>query len=161
MDFRTEATHGPAPSRTRRLPTRFKKPGNVILLADATFVGETDGRAAMARPGISPRRTRHSRAPCRFSQPAHGAGGFRSGTRPQLFQSRSGRPGAPLRCRSSEPATARCRRSGLRRALRAAGIAPSAVRIDGTLLMVGDRLMPLENAAGEHRGRRDELCCGL
>ena len=40
VDFRTGVTRGRALSRIRRSQTRSGKAGNVILLADATFVGE-------------------------------------------------------------------------------------------------------------------------
>jgi hypothetical protein len=46
--------------------------------------------------------------------------------------------------RLSGPATARCHRSGSRRPLRTARIDPASVRVDGTLLRMGDRVMPLE-----------------
>ena len=52
VDSHMAATRGRGAESDKALADTIKKAGNVILLADATFAGETTDEAAVAGPGI-------------------------------------------------------------------------------------------------------------
>ena len=130
------------PESDKALADTIHKAGNVLLLADATFVGETTEKQPLPDqgyrlnvPGIL---ERHVVFP-----PA----GLLSGAATALGHNfLSLDADGPLRhvvpfVRTGDNAMPSL---GLSAALRVSGINPSAVRIDGRSLMAGDRLMPLE-----------------
>ena len=120
----------------------IRKAGNVILLADATFEGESttnqewpDQGYRLNAPGITERRTIFPPTP-EFAAAAAGLGH-------NLFVLDSD---GPLRhtvpfVRTGERAIPSL---GLAAAIRAAGIAPADLRVEGRTLAVADRRMPLE-----------------
>jgi adenylate cyclase len=127
----------------RALADSVKAAGNVILLADATYSGESDaarplpdaGYAQLDVPGIVERKTVFSP----IEVLAKGA----SGLGHNLFVLD---PDGPIR--HTVPFVRAGGRAlpslGLSAALRVAGIAPRDVRLDGEVLRAGDRAMPLE-----------------
>jgi adenylate cyclase len=124
------------------LADTIRKAGNVILLADATFTGEAAGEQSWPRqgyrldsPNIFERRT--------IFPPTDVLAASASGLGHNLFTLD---PDGPLRhtvpfVRTGDQALPSL---GLAAALRAAGIAPGQVRVDGSFLRVGDRILPLE-----------------
>ncbi|MCC7416076.1 MAG: adenylate/guanylate cyclase domain-containing protein [Acidobacteria bacterium] len=125
----------------RALIDSVKNAGNVILLADATFDGDVappppppSGFSALDADGIVERRV--------IFPPFAALAGAAAGLGHNLFLfDRDGpmRHAVPF-VRSRGGALPSL---GLAAALRAAGIAPSEVRLDGRLLRLGDRVMPL------------------
>jgi adenylate cyclase len=124
------------------LADTIKKAGNVILAADATYLGTTtdappmpDQGYRLSAPGVLERQV--------IFPPA----GVLSGSAAALGHTfLSLDPDGPVRhvvpfVRSGDRAIPSL---GLSAALRAAGIEPSAVRVDGSSLIAGDRTMPLE-----------------
>ena len=98
----------------KALADTIRKAGNVILLADATFVGETTGEQSWTDPGFG------STAPDVLERrvifrAVAGAGRRRQRRSATTFSSSIPTDRSGTRCRSSEPATARCRRSVWRR----------------------------------------------
>jgi adenylate cyclase len=127
----------------RALADSIKKAGTVILLADATYGGAAadvrplpdSGYRQLDVPGIAERTTVFSP----FEALAAGA----SGLGHNLFVLD---PDGPIRhtvpfVRSGGRAIASL---GLSAALRVAAVAPGEIRVDGQLLRLGDRAMPLE-----------------
>ena len=124
------------------LAETIKKAGNVILAADATYLGTTtdalplpDQGYRLGAPGVLERQV--------IFPPA----GALSGSAAALGHTfLSLDPDGPVRhvvpfVRSGDRAIPSL---GLSAALRAAGIEPSAVRVEGLSLTAGDRTMPLE-----------------
>ena len=136
----------------KALADTIKKAGNVILLADATFVGETTDKVdlpdqgyRLSEPGVLERRVIFPPAGALSSSAAALGHNFLSLD-----------PDGPLRhvvpfVRTGDRAMPSL---GLSAALRAAGISASDVRIDSSSLIAGDRLVPLEtrevNVEGGH-----------
>ena len=120
----------------------IKAAGSVILLADATFTGDAAGAAPLADagyrldvPGVTERKVVYPP----FDLIARSAAGLGH----NLFVLD---PDGPIRhivpfVRNSHHAIPSL---GMAAALRKSGIAPDAVRLDGTTLWVGDSAMPLE-----------------
>jgi adenylate cyclase len=130
------------PESDKALADTIAKAGNVVLLADATFVGNTaekqplpDQGYRVSVPGVLERNV--------VFPPA----GALSGTAAALGHNLlSLDADGPVRhvvpfVRAGDNAMPSL---GMAAALRATGVTPSAVRIDGQSLIAGDRLMPLE-----------------
>ena len=123
------------------LADSMKAAGNVILLADATFNGEAGSVPRLADTGYSldvPGITERKVVFPPFEVAASAASGFGH----NLFVLD---PDGPIRhvvpfVRSAGRAIPSL---GVAAALRMAGIPPAAVRLDGSLLRIGDRAMPL------------------
>ena len=127
----------------KALADTIKKAGNVILLADATFVGETTGEQSwrdqgyrLDAPGILERRIIFEPAQVLADSASAFGHNFLS-----LDADGPVRHVVPF-VRTGDRAMPSL---GFAAALRAAKIAPSAVRVEGSLLKVGDYLIPLES----------------
>ena len=133
--------------------------GNVILLADATFVGETTADQAwpdqgyrLNGAGVLERRAIFPPAGV-LSESASALGhNFLS-----LDADGPVRHVVPF-VRTGDRAMPSL---GLSAALRAAAIDPAAVRIDGTSLIAGDRMLPLETREVNVEGGVTEILWGL
>ena len=131
------------PESDKALADTIKKAGNVILLADATFVGETTEKQPLPDqgyrlnvPGVLERRV--------VFRPGRPVGRRGGGARPQFSQPRRRwtlRHVVPF-VRTGDNAHAVARSCRRRCACRVSS--PSDVRIEGQSLIAGDRLMPLE-----------------
>ena len=140
------------PESDKALADTIKKAGNVVLLADATFAGETTEKQTLPDqgyrlnvPGVLERRV--------VFPPAGPLSGAAAALGHNFL---SLDPDGPVRhvvpfVRTGDNAMPSL---GLSAALRASGINPSAVRIDGQSLIAGDRLMPLEMRRVNTEGRR-------
>jgi len=138
--FGTETMTGAESDKA--LTDAIRKAGNVILLADATFEGDHTGEYSwpdqgyrLNAAGITERRALFAPA-VEFAAPASGLGH-------NLFILD---PDGPMRhvvpfVRTGERAMPSL---GLAAALRAAGVRPSDVTVEGDVLSVGDRRIPLE-----------------
>ena len=126
----------------KALADTIRKAGNVILLADATFVGETNGEQSwkdqgfrLSSPDVLERRV--------IFEPAGDLAGAAVAFGHNFLSLDAD---GPVRhvvpfVRSGDRAMPSL---GLSAALRTARIDPASVRVDGTLLRMGDRVMPLE-----------------
>ena len=124
------------------LADTVKKAGNVILAADATFLGQTSD--AQAWPDQGYRLNAPGLLERQVIFPPAGALSTAATALGHTFLSLDA--DGPVRhvvpfVRSGDRAMPSL---GLSAALRASGIAPSSVRIDGSSLIAGDRMMPLE-----------------
>jgi adenylate cyclase len=126
----------------RALVSAIRKAGNVLLLADATFEGDHTGSNSwpdqgfrLTAPGITERRTLFPPAEV-FAKVAPGLGhnlfilDADGPMRHIVPFVRTGDRAMPL--------------LGLAAALRIAGIRPGDIQLNGDILRLGDRLMPLE-----------------
>ena len=121
----------------------IRKAGNVILLADATFEGDHDGKYTwpdqgyrLGDPGITERRVLFAPATI-FAEAASSLGH-------NLFIYD---PDGPMRhvvpfVRTGDRAMPSL---GLAAGIRTASLKPTDVRLDGDVLRIGDRAMPLES----------------
>ena len=141
------------------LADTIKKAGNVILAADATYLGTmtdapplADQGYRLGAPGVLERQV--------IFPPA----GALSGSATALGHTfLSLDPDGPVRhvvpfVRSGDRAIPSL---GLSAALRAAGIEPSAVRVEGSSLIAGDRTMPLETREVKTEGGTRGMLWGL
>ena len=147
------------PESDKALADTIKKAGNVVLLADATFVGDTsekqtlpDQRYRLNAPGVLERRV--------VFPPAGPLSAAAAALGHNLL---SLDPDGPVRhvvpfVRTGDNAMPSL---GLSAALHASGLDPSAVRIDGQSLIAGDRLMPLEMRRVNTEGGVTEMLWGL
>jgi adenylate cyclase len=147
------------PESDKALADTIKRAGNVVLLADATFAGETSEKQALPDqgyridvPGVLERRVVF---------PPAGALSEASAALGHNFLSLD--PDGPVRhvvpfVRTGDNAMPSL---GLSAALRASGLSPSAVRIDGRSLVAGDRLIPLEMRRVNTEGGVTEMLWGL
>ena len=147
------------PESDKALADTIKKAGNVVLLADATFVGETtdkqtlpDQRYRLNVPGVLERRVVFPPA-----GPLSGAAAALGHNFLSLDADGPVRHVVPF-VRTGENAMPSL---GLSAALRASGVNPSAVRIDGQSLIAGDRLIPLEMRRVNTEGGVTEILWGL
>ena len=144
----------------KALADTIKKAGNVILLADATFAGAKPTRSSalpdqgyrLNVPGVLERRV--------VFPPAGALSGAAAALGHNFL---SLDPDGPVRhvvpfVRTGDNAMPSL---GLSAALRASGLNPSAVRIDGQSLIAGDRLMPLETRRVNTEGGVTEILWGL
>ena len=127
----------------KALAETIKKAGNVILLADATFLGETAGEQSwrdqgyrLGAEGILERRVIFEPTHVLADSAAAFGHNFLS-----LDADGPVRHVVPF-VRTGDKAMPSL---GFAAALRAAKIDPSTIRVDGSLLKVGDRQMPLES----------------
>jgi adenylate cyclase len=147
------------PESDKALADTIKKAGNVILLADATFVGDTTEKPPLLDqgyrlnvPGVLERRVVFPPAgPLSAAAAALG----------HNFLSLD--PDGPVRhvvpfVRTGNNAMPSL---GLSAALRVSGVHPSTVRIDGKSLIVGDRLLPLETRTVNTEGGVTEMLWAL
>ena len=153
------ATRGQVQNRTRRSRTRSRKAGNVLLLADATFVGETTDKQTLPEqgyrinvPGVLERRVVFPPA-----GPLSGAAAALGHNFLSLDADGPVRHVVPF-VRTGENAIPSL---GLSAALRASGVNPSTVRIDGQSLIAGDQVMPLETRRVNTEGGVTEILWGL
>ena len=147
------------PESDKALADTIKKAGNVVLLADATFAGETTEKQTLPDqgyrinvPGVLERRV--------VFPPAGPLSGAAAALGHNFL---SLDPDGPVRhvvpfVRTGDNAMPSL---GLSAALRASGLNPSAVRIDGRSLIAGDRLMPLEMRRVNTEGGVTEMLWGL
>jgi len=147
------------PESDKALADTIRKAGNVVLLADATFVGETTEKQTLPdqgyrfnAPGVLERRV--------VFPPAGPLSGAAAALGHNFL---SLDPDGPVRhlvpfVRTGDNAMPSL---GLSAAIRAAGLNPSAVRIDGQSLILGDRLMPLEMRRVNTEGGVTEMLWGL
>ncbi len=147
------------PESDKALADTIKKAGNVVLLADATFAGETTDKQTLPDqgyrinvPGVLERRV--------VFPPAGALSGAAAALGHNFL---SLDPDGPVRhvvpfVRTGDHAMPSL---GLSAALRASGLNPSAVRIDGRSLIAGDRLMPLEMRRVNTEGGVTEMLWGL
>jgi len=147
------------PESDKALADTIRKAGNVVLLADATFVGETTEKQTLPdqgyrfnAPGVLERRV--------VFPPAGPLSGAAAALGHNFL---SLDPDGPVRhlvpfVRTGDHAMPSL---GLSAAIRAAGLNPSAVRIDGQSLILGDRLMPLEMRRVNTEGGVTEMLWGL
>lgn len=143
----------------KALADTIKKAGNVILLADATFVGETTEKQALPEqgyrlnvPGVLERRVIFP--PAGLLSAAAAALGHN-------FLSLD--PDGPVRhvvpfVRNGNNAMPSL---GLSAALRVSGVNPSTVRIDGKSLIAGDRMLPLDTRTVNIEGGVTEMLWAL
>ena len=126
----------------KALADTIKRAGNVVLLTDATFVGETTEKQPLPDQGY------HLNVPGVLERhvvfPPAGPLSGAAAALGHNFLSLD--PDGPVRhvvpfVRSADRAMPSL---GLSAALRASGIHPSAVRIEGQSLIAGERMMPLE-----------------
>jgi adenylate cyclase len=136
-----------------------KAAGTVILLADATYAGEStaapplpDFGYGLDVPGIAERATVFSP----FDALAHAA----SGLGHNLFVLD---PDGPIR--HTVPFVRSGRRAipslGLSAALRVAGVPPGDIHLDGAVLRIGDRAMPLESRRVKSSAGTESYLWGL
>ncbi len=143
----------------KALADTIRKAGNVVLPADATFVGDTtekqrlpdDGYRVNA-PGVLERQV--------VFPPAGPLSGAAAALGHNFL---SLDPDGPVRhvvpfVRSGDGAMPSL---GLSAALRASGVHPSAVRIEGQSLIAGERTMPLEMRRVNTEGGVSEMLWGL
>ena len=147
------------PESDKALADTIRKAGNVVLLADATFVGETTQKQTLPDPGY--RLNVPGVLERRVVFPPAGALSGAAAALGHNFLSLDA--DGPVRhvvpfVRTGENAMPSL---GLSAALRASGVAPSAVRIDGSSLIAGDRLMPLETRRVNTEGGVMEMLWGL
>ena len=147
------------PESDKALADTIQKAGNVILLADATFVGDTADKQAIPdqayrvnNPGVLERRVIFPPAGPLSAAAAALGHNFLS-----LDADGPVRHVVPF-VRSGDRAVPSL---GLSAALRASGINPSAVRIDSANLIAGDRLMPLETRNVNVEGETRQMLWGL
>ena len=147
------------PESDKALADTIKKAGNVLLLADATFVGETTGKETLPDqgyrlnvPGVLERHVVFPPAGPLSSAAAALGHNFLS-----LDADGPVRHVVPF-VRTGENAIPSL---GLSAALRASGVNPSTVRIDGRSLIAGDRLIPLETRKVNTEGGVTEILWGL
>ena len=143
----------------KALADTINKAGNVILLADATFVGETTDKVDLPDQGYR----LHERGVLERRVIYPPAGTLSSSAAALGHNFFSLDPDGPLRhlvpfVRTGDRAMPSL---GLSAALRAAGIRPSDVRINGSSLIAGDRLLPLETREVNIEGGRTEMLWGL
>ena len=143
----------------KALADTIKEAGNVILLADATFVGETTDKVELPDQGyrIGARGVLERRV---IYPPAGALGSSAAGLGHNLL---SLDPDGPLRhvvpfVRTGDRAMPSL---GLSAALRAANISPSDVRVENRLLIAGNRLLPLETRELTVEGGVIEMLWGL
>jgi adenylate cyclase len=147
------------PESDQALADTIRKAGNVILLADATFVGETTEKQALPDagyrldvPGVLERRV--------VFPPAGALSGAAAALGHNFL---SLDPDGPVRhvvpfVRTGDNAMPSL---GLSAALRAAGVKPSEVRVEDTSLIAGDRLLPLESREVNVEGGTTDMLWGL
>ena len=147
------------PESDQALADTIRKAGNVILLADATFVGETTEKQALPDagyrldvPGVLERRV--------VFPPAGPLSGAAAALGHNFL---SLDPDGPVRhvvpfVRTGDNAMPSL---GLSAALRAAGVKPSEVRVEDTSLIAGDRLLPLESREVNVEGGTTDMLWGL
>ena len=147
------------PESDKALADTIKKAGNVLLLADATFVGETTDKQTLPDqgyrlnvPGVLERRVVFPPAGPLSRAAAALGHNFLS-----LDADGPVRHVVPF-VRTGDNAIPSL---GLSAALRASGVNPSTVRIDGQSLIAGDRLMPLETRKVNTEGGVTEILWGL
>ena len=155
---RTGSTFGeprcPGPNRTRRSPTRSRRRATSSCWLTRRTTGKVSGVETVPDAGYPLDDARHLRArvdACRHFRRSAGAA---AGLGHNLFMLD---PDGALRHTVPFVRTGRsrhCRRSALAAALRVAGIKPTDVRLDGTLLQIGDRVDAAVVAARADRGRR-------
>jgi len=153
-----EATMSGAES-DKAMADSAKAAGNVIFLSDATFEGESsvarplpDLGYSLDGPGVTERRTVFTP----FTALANAASGF--GHNLFIYDA-----DGPIRhtvpfVRSNHHAIPSL---GLAAALRVAGISPKDVRLDGHILRMGDRAMPLEWRRVQGTGGLESYLWGL
>jgi len=147
------------PESDKALGDSIKKAGNVVLLADATFVGETTEKQTLPDQGY--RLTGPGVLERRVVFPPAGPLSAAAAALGHNFLSLD--PDGPVRhvvpfVRTGDNAMPSL---GLSAALRASGLNPSAVRIDGQSLILGDRQMPLEMRSVNIEGGVTEMLWGL
>ena len=147
------------PESDKALADTIRNAGNVILLADATFAGETtdkrdwpDQGYRLNQPGVLERTV--------IFPPA---GVLRDAASALGHNFLSLDADGPVRhvvpfVRTGDHAMPSL---GLSAALRASGIAPANVRIDGASLVAGDRVMPLETRQVNIEGGSTAMLWGL
>jgi adenylate cyclase len=147
------------PESDKALADTIKKAGNVVLLADATFVGESTEKQTLPDqgyrlnvPGVLERRVVFPPA-----GPLSGAAAALGHNFLSLDADGPVRHVVPF-VRSGENAMPSL---GLSAALRASGVEPSAVRVDAQSLFAGDRLIPLEMRRVNTDGGVMEILWGL
>jgi adenylate cyclase len=143
----------------KALADTIKKAGNVILLADATFVGETTDKQALPDPGY--RVNVPGVLERRVVFPPAGPLSAAAAALGHNFLSLD--PDGPVRhvvpfVRTGNTAMPSL---GLSAALRVSGVDPSNVRIDGKSLIAGDRLLPLETRTVNIEGGVTEMLWAL
>ena len=144
----------------RALADSIKAAGNVILLADATYAAESTAAPLLPEfgfrqldvPGITERKTVFS--------PVDVLARAASGLGHNLFVLD---PDGPIRhtvpfVRSRGRVVPSL---GLAAALRVAGVLPGDVRLDGRILRIGDRAMPLEPRSVQTQTGTDKYLWGL
>lgn len=143
----------------KALADTIKKAGNVILLADATFLGETTEKVDLPDQGyrVSARGVLERRV---IYPPAGELGASAAALGHNLL---SLDPDGPLRhvvpfVRNGDRALPSL---GLSAALRAADISPADVRIENRSLIAGNRLLPLETRELTVEGGLTEMLWGL
>ncbi|HEY0285324.1 MAG TPA: adenylate/guanylate cyclase domain-containing protein [Vicinamibacterales bacterium] len=147
------------PESDKALADTIEKAGNVLLLADATFAGETTDQQTLPGqgyrinvPGVLERRVVFPPA-----GPLSGAAAALGHNFLSLDADGPVRHVVPF-VRTGDNAIPSL---GLAAALRASGVNPSTVRIDGQSLIAGDRLMPLETRKVNTEGGVTEILWGL
>ena len=147
------------PESDKALADTIRKAGNVVLLADATFVGETTEKQTLPDPGyrLNGPGVLERRVVFPPAGPLSGAAAALGHNFLSLDADGPVRHVVPF-VRTGENAMPSL---GLLAALRASGVEPSAVRIDGQSLVAGDRLMPLETRIVNTEGGAMEMLWGL
>jgi adenylate cyclase len=147
------------PESDKALADTIKKAGNVILLADATFVGETTEKQQLPDPGF--RLNVPGVLERRVVFPPAGPLSGAAAALGHNFLSLD--PDGPVRhvvpfVRTGDNAMPSL---GLSAALLAARIRPSDVRVEGKSLIAGDRLLPLESREVNVEGGTTDMLWGL
>ena len=147
------------PESDKALADSIKKAGNVVLLADATFVGETTEKQTLPDQGyrLTGPNVLERRVVFPPAGPLSGAAAALGHNFLSLDADGPVRHVVPF-VRTGENAIPSL---GLSAALRASGVMPSTVRIDGQSLIAGDQVMPLETRKVNTEGGVTEILWGL